>query len=147
MATLNRIISMLDEQRRELLDQLDAVDKALAALKSAGVAGADTPPAEPAVQADTVPAGAVQAGAVQAGAIPADAVPADAAEGAVVPTRVKPRRVLSDAHRQALVVSKRKAREAREATAGLAREMPEDSFVPAIGTRGDGQAPRLVKRK
>jgi hypothetical protein len=147
MATLHRIISMLDEQRRELLDQLDAVDKAIAALKSAGVAVADTRPAEPAIQANTVQADTVPADTVPADTLPADGVSTDAAGGAVVPTRVKPRRVLSDAHRQALVVSKRKAREAREATAGLAREMPGDSFVPAVGTRGDGQAPRLVKRK
>ncbi len=121
MATLSRIIRMLDEQRRELLDQLDAVDKAIAALHRAGTAVADTPPAEP-------------------------DVPAEEAAGAVVPRRVKPRRVLSDAHKQALVLSKRKARETKDAAKGLAREMPGDSFVPAIGTRSDSQPPRLVKR-
>lgn len=56
------------------------------------------------------------------------------------------RRVLSDSHKQALIVATRKAREAKDAAKGLAREMPADSFVPAIGTRGDRQPPRLVKR-
>ena len=121
MVKLNRIIRMLDEQRRELLDQLDAIDRAIAALDSAGTAAAETPPAEP-------------------------DVPADKAASAAVTRRVKPRRVLSDSHKEALVLGKRKARETREAARGLAREMPGDSFVPAIGTRSDRQPPRLVKR-
>jgi len=119
MVRLNRIIKMLDEQRRDLLDQLDAVDRAIQALNSAGIAG-DAAPAEP-------------------------DVPADTAASAVVARRVKPRRVLTDSHKQALVHGKRKARESRDAAKGLAREMPGDSFVPAIGTRGERQPPRLVK--
>lgn len=121
MVKLKRIISMLEAQRRELLDQLDAIDRAILALNGAGSGVADTRPAEP-------------------------DVPAEAAASAAVPTRVKPRRVLSDSHKQALVLGSRKAREARDAAKGLAREMPADSFVPAIGTRGDRQPPRLVKR-
>jgi len=121
MVTLNRIVGMLQEQRRALLEQLDAVDRAIAALDSTGVAVADTGPAEPDLPAEPTP-------------------------GAVLPRRVTPRRVLSDSHKQALVVGRRKAREARDAAKGLAREMPGDSFVPAIGTRGDRQPPRLVKR-
>ncbi len=75
------------------------------------------------------------------------AIPAEPATAAVRPTRVRPRRVLSDAHKHALTAGKRKAREAQDAAKGLAREMPADSFVPAIGTRrGDPQTPRLVKR-
>ena len=73
-------------------------------------------------------------------------VPAEQLASAVLPRRVTPRRVLSDAHKHALIVGKRKAREATDAAKGLAREMPGDSFVPAIGTRGDRQPPRLVKR-
>jgi hypothetical protein len=53
--------------------------------------------------------------------------------------------VLSDSHKQALIAGKRKAREAHDVAKGLAREMPDDAFVPAIGTRGDGQVPRLIK--
>ena len=68
------------------------------------------------------------------------------APDAVVPRRIKAMRVLSDSHKQALVVSKRRAREIHEAAKGLAREKHPDSFVPAIGKRGDRQPPRLVKR-
>ncbi len=121
MVRLNRIVSMLEEQRRELLDQLDAVDRAIAALGSAGTAAANTPPAED-----------------------PDA-PAEHRASGVLPRRVKPRRVLSDSNKQALIVGTRKAREAKDAAKGLAREMPGDSFVPAIGTRSDRQSPRLVK--
>ena len=112
MIRLDRIRRDLEEQRRELLGQLAAVDAAIAALAGA----------EPAVVVD------------------------EAATGEILPTRVKAKRVLSDAHKQALVVSKRRAREVQEAAKGLAREKHDDSFVPAIGKRGDRQAPRLVKR-
>lgn len=121
MVTLNRIRSLLDEQRKALLDQVDAVDRAIAALDSAGITAAGTEPAE------------------------ASAV-ADAAATAVVPRRVTPRRKLSESHKQALARGHRKAREAKEVAQGLAREMPDDSFVPAIGTRSDREPPRLVKR-
>lgn len=70
--------------------------------------------------------------------------PADAA--AIVPTRVKPKRELTDSHKQKLVASSRRAREVMEAAKGLAREKHDDSFVPAIGKRGEGQPPRLVKQ-
>ncbi len=121
MVKLDRILRMLQEQRRELLDQLTGVDGAIAALASAGTSVADPRAPEP------------------------DA-PIETAAGAIVATRVKPRRVLSDAHKQALVVSKRRAREVKEAAKGLAREKHDDSFVPAIGKRGDRQPPRLVRQ-
>ena len=35
--------------------------------------------------------------------------------------------------------------QAHDVAKGIAREMPGDAFVPAIGTRGDRQPPRLVK--
>jgi hypothetical protein len=129
MVKLTRILSMLDEQRRELLDQLAAIDAAIAALENAGTGAGG-------------PAGSAVAERPRAGL----GVRADTAVSAVVPKRVKPKRVLSDAHKQALVIGKRKAREAKDAAKGLAREMPDDSFVPAIGTPGENQAPRLVKR-
>lgn len=112
MIRLDRIRRDLEEQRRELLEQLSAVDAAIAALASA----------------------------------PEPDAPVEQADGMVVPRRVKAKRVLSDSHKQALVVSKRRAREIHEAAKGLAREKHPDSFVPAIGTRGDRQPPRLVKR-
>jgi hypothetical protein len=118
---LNQIVGMLEKQRRDLLAQLAAVDKAIAALQSAPASVAETPSPEP------QPA-------------------ADQAAGEVLPRRVTPKRVLSDEHKQALVVAKRRSRNAQEAAKGLAREMPVDSFVPAIGKRGERQAPRLIKR-
>jgi len=121
LATLKQIVRMLEAQRRELQDQLDAIDRAIAALGTAG----------------TAPAEVRQALSV---------VPAEDTAGTVLPRQVKARRVLTDAHKQALVAGRRRAREAHDVAKGLAREMPDDSFVPAIGTRGDRQPPRLVKR-
>jgi hypothetical protein len=121
MVEVNRILSMLEERRRELLDQLDAIDRAIAALNSAGTPVAETRPAEP-------------------------DVPAEHTASTVLPRRVKPSRVLSDSHKEAVTVGRRRARAAKDAAKGLAREMPDDSFMPAIRTRGDSQPPRLVKR-
>jgi hypothetical protein len=122
MVDLDRIVSLLKEQRRALLDQLAAVDKAIAALNAA-----------PSVQADHVDE------QPQRPEAPGTAAP-------IVPRVVKPRRVLDEAHRQALTEGRRKARKARDAAAGLAREMPDGSFVPALGARGESQPPRLVKK-
>ncbi len=121
MVEVNRILSMLEERRRELLDQLDAIDRAIAALNIAGMPVAETRPAEP-------------------------DVPAEHTASTVLPRRVKPSRVLSDSHKEAVTVGRRRARAAKDAAKGLAREMPDDSFMPAIRTRGDSQPPRLVKR-
>ena len=104
-----------------LLDQLAAVDGAIASLAAVGGGAAVSAPRE------------------------AD-VPAEAETDTAVPVRVKPRRVLSESHKQKLSAGRRRSREVKDAAAGLAREMPGDSFVPAIGKRGDRQAPRLVKR-
>jgi hypothetical protein len=124
MVDLSRIVSMLELKRQELIEQLDAVDKAIAALRS-------------------TPAGDIVAEIVedqQAAEVSANTSPP------LVPTRVKPKRVLGEAHKQALTIGRRKAREAREAAAGLAREMPDDSFVPAIAAPRANQPPRLVKK-
>ena len=43
MAELTRIVELLQEQRRALLDQLEAIDRAIAALGGAGVAAEPTP--------------------------------------------------------------------------------------------------------
>ena len=121
MVNLNPIVRQLNEQRRELLEQLAAVDAAIAALAHLSTAVPAGPPAEP------------------------DA-PVELAAGETVPTRVKAKRTLSDSHKHALVMSKRRARGAKEAAKGLARDLHDDSFVPGIGKRGDRQPPRLVKR-
>ena len=120
MVDVDRIQGMLKEHRQELQRQLDALDKTIAALAGASPP-VDTPLAEP----DT---------------------PTGPAASAVLSTRVKPRRVQSDSHKEAITAGKRRARAAREAAKGLAREMPDDSFVPAIRSRGDSQSPRLVQR-
>ena len=121
MVDMNRIRSMLEEQRQELADQLNAVDRAIAALNSARTPGTETRPAEPDVRAELT-------------------------VSAVLPTPVEPRRGLSDAHKEAISAGKRRARAAKDVAKGLAREVPDDSFVPAIRTRGNSPSPRLVKR-
>lgn len=123
MVALDRIVSLLKEQRRELLDQLVAIDKAIAALNgapSAEVDHVDEQPQTPDVS-------------------PRTAVP-------IVPRVVKPKRVLGESHKQALTEGRRKARRAKDTAAGLAREMPDESFVRALGARGGSQPPRLVKK-
>jgi len=121
MVDMNQIRRLLEEKRRELADQLDAIDRAIAALTSSATPASETPPVDP-------------------------DVPAERTAGAVLPQSIKPRRVFSDAHKKAISTGKRRARAAKDATKGLVREMLDDSFVPAIKTRGESQAPRLVKR-
>ena len=121
MTSLDRIRRDLEEQRRELLDQLAAVDGAIASLAAVGAGATVSTPRE----ADE---------------------PAEADTDTAVPVRVKPRRVLSESHKQKLSAGRRRSREVKDAASGVAREMPGDSFVPAIGKRGERQAPRLVKR-
>ena len=125
MVEMNQIRSTLEEKRQELADQLSAVDRAIAALNSAKTPVTETRPAEPDVESD---------------------VRAEVAVSAVLPRPVEPRRVLSDAHKEAISAGKRRARAAKDVAKGLAREVPDDSFVPAIRTRSNSQSPRLVKR-
>ena len=120
MPKLKQILRLLEEQRLELLEQLDAIDRAIAALGGAGMVVAEAP-------------------------LPAPDAPTTDAATTVLPRQVKARRVLTDSHKQALVAGRRKARKTQDVAKGLAREMPEDGFVPAIGTRADRQSPRLVK--
>jgi hypothetical protein len=112
--------SLLRAKREALLGQLDAVDRALAALTAAGI--------------------------IVANAELHTAKPAEEATSPVVPTRVKPRRVLSDEHRHALAEGRRKARHAKDAAAGRARETPDPTpgWAP---TSTPTDHPRLVKRQ
>ncbi len=123
MVDLSGIVRTLELKRQELLQELDAVDQAIAALRSAPAR--DTP--------------GEQDGSRQPAEVPAGA-------GELIPTRVRARRVLGEAHKQALTMGRRKARQAKDAAAGHAREMPDDSFVPALAARGTDQLPRLVKK-
>jgi len=120
MAKLKQIVRMLEEQRLELLKQLEGIDRAIAALDGTGPAVAEAPPGAP-------------------------DVPTEDAASTVVPRQVKARRVLTDAHKRALSAGRRKARDTQDVAKGLAREMPEEGFVPAVGTR-DRPLPRLVKK-
>ena len=121
MVDLDSSAKMLHAKREELLDQLDVIDKALAALARAGITGANTRE----LQTEAA---------------------AEEATSPVVPTRVKPQRVLSDEHRQALIEGGRKARHSRDAAAGRAREMPDPSPGLARASEATG-LPRLVKRE
>jgi hypothetical protein len=120
MVNLSDAVSLLRAKRKELSDQLDAVDKALAALG-------------PGISSTTRPEGNPQAAAGET-----------ASE--VLPTRLKPPRALSDEHRHALKEGRRKARHSKEAAAGRAREMPDPRPGLAPASSADGQRPRLVKQ-
>jgi len=121
MVDLKDAVSLLRAKRKELIDQLDAVDKALSALS--GVAGTVTmaPEANPPEAPERTP-------------------------NTVLPTRLNPRRTLSDEHKHALKEGSRKARHSKYAAAGLAREITDPSPGLASGSRAGGQPPRLVKR-
>jgi hypothetical protein len=64
----------------------------------------------------------------------------------VSPRSIQPRRVMSDAHKAAVSAGKRRSLVAKDIAKGLSREMPDDSFVPAIKIQAGRQQPRLVKR-
>ena len=118
MIDLNDAVTLLQAKRKELADQLDAVDKALAALSSVDGAG-PAAVAKPATPAETTPS-------------------------VVLPTKLKPRRTLTDEHKHALSEGRRKAHHSKAAAKGLAREPIEQA--PALASTGDGRQPRLVKR-
>jgi hypothetical protein len=120
MINLNDAVALLQLKRMELLELLDAVDKAIAALSDAGVAGTPAPEANP--QATETIA------------------------SAVIPTKLKPPRELTDDHKHALNEGRRKARHSKDAAAGLAREMPDPSPGLAPASSTEGRRPRLVKR-
>lgn len=119
MAELSSIVAMLHAQRRELVEQLAAVDRAIAALD--------------------IPAGATSDPHPVASAVPP-------APSVVAPTRVKAQRLQTDEHKHAVSAGRRKARAARDAANGIARDMQGDDFVSAVGYRGGRQPPRLVKK-
>ena len=105
MIDLTDAISLLQAKRNELVVQLEAVDKALAALSATdgnrGIA-AERHYAEP-----------------------------ERAGGTIVPTKVKAARTLSDEHKHALNEGRRKARHSKDAAAGFARELSDPSPTPS----------------
>jgi hypothetical protein len=106
----------LHAKRTELLNQVDAIDAALAALASAGITVVNAPEPQPEA--------------------------ADDVTSPVAPIRVKARRVLSDEHRQALLDGRRMARHRRAVDEGRARELLAPSRAPSEAAG----LPRLVKR-
>jgi hypothetical protein len=120
MTDLNDAVALLRTKRQELVEQLDAVDKALAALGGVGVAGP-----LPEASSDQPPG---------------------LAGSEVVATKLKPPRSLSDEHKHALSEGRRKARHSKDAAAGLAREALDPSPGLAPTSSADGRRPRLVKR-
>jgi hypothetical protein len=113
---LDSSLRMLHAKRRELLNQVDAIDTALAALATAGITVVNPPEPQPEA--------------------------ADEVTSPVVPTRIKARRVLSDEHRQALLDGRRIARHKRAVDEGRAREPLAPSPAPSQAAG----LPRLVKR-
>jgi hypothetical protein len=93
MVDFHDAVSLLRAKRQELLHQLNAVEKALAALGDAGLAVTSTAEANPQEATDT-------------------------AASAVLPTRLKAPRTLSDEHKHALNEGRRKARHSKDAAAG-----------------------------
>ncbi len=122
MINLNDAVRQLRAKRQELLEQLEALDKALAALSGFDVTStAEEPPQEAMEEAPGA--------------------------GAVLPTRIKAPKTLSDEHKHALKEGRRKARHSKDAAAGFARELPEPASAPASASGADGGQPRLVKGK
>jgi hypothetical protein len=113
---LESSLRTLHAKRTELLNQVDAIDTALAALATAGSSVVNAPEAQ--------------------------AEAADDVTNPVVPTRIKARRVLSDEHRQALLDGRRMARHRRAVDEGRAREL----LVPSPAPSQAAVLPRLVKR-
>jgi len=93
---LDSSLRALRAKRTELLNQVHAIDTALAALAAAGITAVHAPDPQPEADDVTSP---------------------------LVPTRVKARRMLSDEHRQALLDGRRMARHRRAVDEGRAREL------------------------
>ena len=113
---LESSLRTLHAKRTELLNQVDVIDTALAALATAGISLVNA--SEPQAEA------------------------ADDVTSPVVPTRIKARRVLSDEHRQALLDGRRMARHRRAVDEGRARELLAPSRAPSEAAG----LPRLVQR-
>jgi len=120
MVNLSDAVSVLRVKRKQLSDQLDAIDQTLAAMVASG------------------------ASTTRSEANPQETAGVTVSE--VPPTRLKPPRTLSDEHRHALKEGRRKARHSKEAAAGRAREMADPWPGLAPASSADGRGPRLVKQ-
>ena len=122
MVNLSDAVRLLRAQRKVLSDQLDAVDKALAALGE--------------------PRGVPRPGS--SGGNSEGALGETVTE--VLPTKLKPPRKLSDEHRHALKEGRRKARNSKDVAAGRARDIPDPRPGLASASSSDDRHPRLVKQ-
>jgi hypothetical protein len=122
MVNLSDAVRLLRAHRKELSDQLDAVDKALAALGE--------PHGVPRTDSEGNPQGGAGETVTE-----------------VLPTRLKPPRKLSDEHRHALKEGRRKARHSKEVAAGRAREISEPHPGLTVASSADDRRPRLVKQR
>jgi hypothetical protein len=122
MVNLSDAVRLLRAQRKVLSDQLDAVDKALAAL------------GEPRGVPTTGSEGSSQ-------------VAARETVTEVLPTRLRPPKKLSDEHRHALKEGRRKARHSKEVAAGRARDISDPRPGLALASSTDDRRPRLVKQR
>jgi hypothetical protein len=121
MVNLSDAVRLLRAQRKDLSDQLDAVDKALAALgKRRGVPRTGSEGSRQGAAGETVTE--------------------------VLPTKLEPPRKLSDEHRHVLKEGRRKARHSKEVAAGRAREMLDPRPGLASASSADNRRPRLVKQ-
>jgi hypothetical protein len=121
MVNFSDAVKLLRAQRQELSDQLDAVDKALAALgERRGVPGTGCEGNPEGSAGETVTE--------------------------VMPTRLKSPRMLSDEHRHALKEGRRRARNSKEVAAGRAREMSDPRPGLASALIANDRHPRLVKQ-
>ena len=121
MVNLSDAVRLLRAQRQELSDQLDAVDKALAALGE--------PRGVPGTGSEGNPEGSAGETVTE-----------------VIPTRLKSPRKLSDEHRHALKEGRRRARNSKEVAAGRAREMSDPRPGLASASSANDRHPRLVKQ-
>ena len=121
MDNLSDAVRLLRAQRQELSHQLDAVDKALAALGE--------PRSVPRTGSEGNPGGSAGETVTE-----------------VTPTRLKPPSKLSDEHRHALKEGRRRARNSKEVAAGRAREMSDPRPGLASASSANDRHPRLVKQ-
>ena len=116
-------MSLVQAGREALLALREAVDTALAALDAVDAAARETAPDADAALAEP-----------------------DVPPALVLPTKVKPPRVMSADHMHALNEGRRKARHKKDTAAGFAREMPDSSPALAPEAKAERLHPRLVKR-
>jgi hypothetical protein len=117
MIDLGRTIRMLEVKREELVSQLQAIDKAIAALH-----GTDA----------VVSASREQSNVVETPPV-------------IVIKVIKPKRALSESHKQALIDGRRRAHQARQAATSRI-ESDSGESLPVLAKATD-MTPRLVKRE